>query len=168
VNRDYASAMHVDKNNLGPSAIVGLGDYHGGRLWGQDIGEVDIQGRWCTFDGNIPHCTRPFTGTRYSLIFYTQQARATFLPQSFAPTFCRGPRVRAAAIMVRPALYLDHNIMLCCGPPWVPPRPAQSYAKLQRADKAFLSSTLGYPLPKPGLSKVRTALRDPRSNEVQW
>ena len=26
--------MHTDKKNLGPSAIIGLGDYQGGKLWG--------------------------------------------------------------------------------------------------------------------------------------
>ena len=30
VNKNYASALHVDKNNCGPSLIVGLGDYSGG------------------------------------------------------------------------------------------------------------------------------------------
>ena len=26
--------MHTDKKNLGPSAIIGLGDYQDGKLWG--------------------------------------------------------------------------------------------------------------------------------------
>ena len=32
MNKDYLSALHVDKNNMGPSYIVGLGDYVGGTL----------------------------------------------------------------------------------------------------------------------------------------
>ena len=61
VNKNYASALHCDSNNLGPSYIVGVGDYEQGALWTQDKGEVDCKHRWCEFDGNIPHCTLPYT-----------------------------------------------------------------------------------------------------------
>ena len=27
--------------------------------------------RWITFDGNVPHRTLPFEGTRYSLVYFT-------------------------------------------------------------------------------------------------
>ena len=33
-NKNYQSVMHCDKRNLGPSTIVGLGDYTDGKLWG--------------------------------------------------------------------------------------------------------------------------------------
>jgi hypothetical protein len=33
VNKNYVSAMHVDKGNMGPSYIVGVGDYTAGKLW---------------------------------------------------------------------------------------------------------------------------------------
>jgi hypothetical protein len=33
VNKNYMSAMHVDKGNVGPSYIVGVGDFEGGKLW---------------------------------------------------------------------------------------------------------------------------------------
>ena len=33
VNKNYSAALHVDKFNLGPSYIVGLGDFTGGALW---------------------------------------------------------------------------------------------------------------------------------------
>jgi hypothetical protein len=33
VNKNYMSAMHVDKGNVGPSYIVGVGDFDGGKLW---------------------------------------------------------------------------------------------------------------------------------------
>ena len=32
VNKNYRSALHVDRNNLGKSMIVGLGDYSKGEL----------------------------------------------------------------------------------------------------------------------------------------
>jgi len=101
LNFNYASRPHVDKNNLGCSYIVGFGDYEGGQLWMEDadagtegvsvtlpaddddvtaryragssfVGRVeDIKGRWIQFDGNALHYTRPFSGNRYSLIFFT-------------------------------------------------------------------------------------------------
>jgi hypothetical protein len=64
VNKNYESGMHCDKNNLGPSAIIGLGGYTAGKLWGLELGAVDIKRRWVEFDGNLPHCTLPFTGAR--------------------------------------------------------------------------------------------------------
>ena len=45
--------MHVDKNNLGPSYIVGVGDYTEGGLWYQPRGEVQCRHKWELFDGNI-------------------------------------------------------------------------------------------------------------------
>ena len=30
--------------------------------------------RWVNFDGNEPHCTLPYTGTRYTLIYFTHQS----------------------------------------------------------------------------------------------
>ncbi|CAE7323490.1 Zdhhc9 [Symbiodinium natans] len=97
VNKNYAARPHVDKNNLGNSFIIGLGDYKGGDLWAHDDdGDVllelsesirsmhhyragmsyrgrtfDIHCRWQSFDGNRLHYARPFEGTRYSLVFYT-------------------------------------------------------------------------------------------------
>ena len=63
--------MHVDNNNLGPSAIVGVGDYTDGKLWVQDKGAVETKNVWTEFDGNVPHCTLPYTGTRYTLIYFS-------------------------------------------------------------------------------------------------
>jgi len=77
INKDYASALHIDKYNLGPSLIVSLGPYEsGGELWTHDLGAVDARNRFRQFDGNIPHCTIPFTGRRYSLIFYSNRFHA--------------------------------------------------------------------------------------------
>lgn len=107
VNKNYAARPHVDKNNLGTSMIVGLGDYEGGGLWVHDdegdvdvelsedvssmyhyrAGEtyrgtdLDIRNRWCSFDGNRLHLTRPFTGERYSLVYYTCDRYALVPPE---------------------------------------------------------------------------------------
>lgn len=97
VNKDYASRPHVDKNNVGSSLIIGFGEYEGGQTWVQDddgteeltVGEdiisphnyrkgrtykgkfLDIKDRLVEFDGNRLHYTTPFTGERYSLVFFT-------------------------------------------------------------------------------------------------
>lgn len=73
VNKNYESALHCDKKNLGPSAIIGLGDYTDGKLWGEEFGAVDVKNTWFVFDGNMPHCTMPFGGTRYTLIYFINQ-----------------------------------------------------------------------------------------------
>ena len=74
VNKNYLSAMHVDGNNLGPSFIVGVGDYSNGGLWVRTHGELDCRHKWQLFDGNVPHCTLPYSGTRYTLIYFIQQS----------------------------------------------------------------------------------------------
>jgi len=108
LNYNYASRPHVDKNNCGCSYIVGFGNYTGGELWMHDSeagedgvshtldpedddvtaaypagdtfsGRVeDINGNWTQFDGNKLHFTQPFSGNRYSVIYFTcdQYAKA--------------------------------------------------------------------------------------------
>eukprot|EP00427_Karlodinium_veneficum_P026883 CAMPEP_0169210182 /NCGR_PEP_ID=MMETSP1016-20121227/15075_1 /TAXON_ID=342587 /ORGANISM="Karlodinium micrum, Strain CCMP2283" /LENGTH=384 /DNA_ID=CAMNT_0009287699 /DNA_START=31 /DNA_END=1185 /DNA_ORIENTATION=- len=78
VNKDYAAALHVDKNNAGTSMIIGLGDYSGGQLWIDDGGQygriVDLRNRWFKFDGNNAHGVVPFRGRRYTLVYFTRSA----------------------------------------------------------------------------------------------
>jgi hypothetical protein len=119
VNKNYLSAMHVDKGNVGPSYIVGVGDFKGGKLWvhrqkyalrkdiaaqgytpeglaasmtastdgtvrGWDMpwddkirGKAEcfpVKNKWELFDGNMPHCTLPYAGTRYTFIYFTQRS----------------------------------------------------------------------------------------------
>ena len=107
VNVNYASRPHVDRNNLGQSYIIGLGCYTGGELWlhddtgnqalalQEDIGreklyrkgtlwrgrDIDICGKWAKFNGNKLHCTKPFKGTRYSLVYYTCDRYAEACPE---------------------------------------------------------------------------------------
>eukprot|EP01051_Picozoa_sp_SAG22_P009177 SAG22_NODE_746_length_7496_cov_5.066513_3_plen_141_part_00 len=80
VNKNYKSVLHVDGNNLGPSMIVGVGDYEGGDLWSQDEDSGDsfsvlkTRNTWQKFDGNLPHATLDYSGTRYTLIYFVQQS----------------------------------------------------------------------------------------------
>ena len=39
-----------------------------------------VAGRWASFDGNLPHCTLAFAGTRFSLIYYSQLSHRQLQP----------------------------------------------------------------------------------------
>jgi hypothetical protein len=75
-NWNQKSAKHKDKNNVGESYIIALGDYEGGRLkvWHNDNEEpeyVDIKNKFFKFNGaKLYHETEDFTGTRLSLVFF--------------------------------------------------------------------------------------------------
>jgi len=77
VNKNILCLPHVDKNNVGPSYAIALGDFDGGKLAIQGK-QYDIKNRWKMFDGRLGHWTNPFEGTRYSLIYFTH----TFKPPS--------------------------------------------------------------------------------------
>lgn len=75
LNKNIISPPHIDKNNVGPSYILGLGDYDGGKLVIEGE-EFDIKNKWKHFDGRLGHWVKPFKGTRYTLVFFTH----TFKP----------------------------------------------------------------------------------------
>lgn len=80
VNKNMACRPHRDAGNEGPSYIIGLGDYTGGRLvvW-DDAGKqqrIDIRNRFFRFDGRKLHAVEPFKGERYSLVFFTVKKHA--------------------------------------------------------------------------------------------
>lgn len=93
INKDYSSKPHADRNNLGPSRIIGLGNYQGGEIWIERKGvsepltlqrdvpryrrgetymdqKVNIHNRLVEFGGTKLHFTFPFQGTRYNLIYF--------------------------------------------------------------------------------------------------
>jgi hypothetical protein len=75
VNKNIQSDPHVDKNNVGPSYIIALGDYTGGDLVIE--GErFNIRNNWKWFNGTLGHWVEPFEGTRFSLVYFTH----TFKP----------------------------------------------------------------------------------------
>jgi len=75
VNQDYAAAPHRDKGNTGLSYLVAFGEYQGGELQvhGSDAsGVYGIRYSPILFDGAaLEHSVLPFTGHRYSLVYYT-------------------------------------------------------------------------------------------------
>ena len=71
LNMNYETEGHTDKGNRGESAIVGFGDYEKGELV-VNATEVDIKNKVILFDGSKwVHWTKPFTGTRFSLVYHT-------------------------------------------------------------------------------------------------
>ena len=77
INKNYASRVHVDKNNVGPSIIKAFGDFSGGELlvWpgGKTVMAYDVSGGLTIFDGNVHHAANDFTGERFSLIFFVSK-----------------------------------------------------------------------------------------------
>lgn len=77
VNRNWPGVLHVDKNNLGPSKMLTVGSekMSGGDLYVHELsggGKIfKTKNRLISFNGNNPHMTLPYTGTRYSIVYYT-------------------------------------------------------------------------------------------------
>tara|TARA_R110002033_G_scaffold89110_4_gene139224 strand:+ start:1760 stop:2299 length:540 start_codon:yes stop_codon:yes gene_type:complete len=75
MNKNFPCPKHKDSKNVGFSYAIGFGEYEGGELVvvnenGTEI-DVNINLAPFTFDGSkYIHYVKPFTGTRYSLIFY--------------------------------------------------------------------------------------------------
>lgn len=75
-NKDNRTAKHVDAHNVGVSEMIGLGDYSGGDVrvfdeFGKNPKDYNVKNKWLRFDGSLyPHETTPFTGTRYTLVYY--------------------------------------------------------------------------------------------------
>ncbi len=79
VNKNVECAPHIDKNNVGHSVIIALGDYEGGQLVIE--GKIfNIKNRFKAFDGRNGHWTLPFTGDRFALVFFTH----TFKPPHYS------------------------------------------------------------------------------------
>ena len=75
VNKNVISEPHIDKNNVGPSYGIALGDFNGGDLVLEGK-EFCIKNKFKKFNGTLGHWITPFKGTRYSLIYFTH----TFKP----------------------------------------------------------------------------------------
>ena len=88
INKNFASKLHRDKNNLGPSYIISLGVHSGGELqyYEDDNGTYDldqlqddpliirtvhnISQKMLLCDGKRGHAVLPFAGERFSVVFY--------------------------------------------------------------------------------------------------
>jgi hypothetical protein len=90
INYDFPSKLHRDEGNEGPSMVTALGTFTGGRLryHAGDVGGlpkrkklpgarskfVDLNVRKSTLvDGNRAHQVTPYSGHRFSVVFYTRK-----------------------------------------------------------------------------------------------
>jgi len=108
LNKNYAAARHRDKGNRGPSALRALGDHAGGQLryWERvsstkDLSRLsesesvvlDPRHGLVLFDGNSPHSVEPYTGERYSLVFFTTSRYKKATPKVRKQMKCMGLRL---------------------------------------------------------------------------
>lgn len=81
INDNYMSNPHRDKGNEGLSYIVAFGDFVGGMLNVSGT-DYDIKLKGHLFNGSQEeHFTRPWSGHRYSVVFYNIEWPAKFLPR---------------------------------------------------------------------------------------
>ena len=74
VNKNVKCKKHLDSKNVGESLLVGMGEYTGGQtvlyINGREH-KFNIQNNSLIFNGSeIEHRSLPFSGTRYSLVFF--------------------------------------------------------------------------------------------------
>ena len=74
INENYTAGKHRDKGNKGLSFLTAFGDYQGGdlKIYEGDLsGNHNIQFKSITTDfGANYHSVEPWTGNRYSLVYY--------------------------------------------------------------------------------------------------
>lgn len=75
VNKNFSSVPHVDKNNVGISYVIAMGDFEGGEIFVEGKSH-NIDNIFLKFDGTLGHWVSDYKGTRYSLVFFTH----TFKP----------------------------------------------------------------------------------------
>eukprot|EP00973_Karenia_brevis_P039575 5464501-Karenia_brevis.AAC.1 len=76
INDSAITTLHTDRNNIGPTWVMSLGDFrHGGRLWMQSGPDeyklANTSERLYEFNANVPHLTEPFVGRRFTITYYT-------------------------------------------------------------------------------------------------
>ncbi len=74
VGVNSTSGRHCDRNNLGPSIIIGLGDFTGGSFVDASGHHHDLRGKGRLFDGTQPHESTEFRGHRVSVVLFTYNA----------------------------------------------------------------------------------------------
>jgi hypothetical protein len=87
-NQNYKAEAHRDKGNIGESFLVAFGDFTGGELEiheGPLKGLHDVRTPMVTDFRKVLHSVKDFVGTRYSLVFYTDQEKdAIVVPLTFS------------------------------------------------------------------------------------
>lgn len=72
VNKNVVTQPHVDKYNVGPTLILGLGSFTGGALVVKDTTYALQEQRWLYFWGKDEHYNTPLKrGTKYTVTLFT-------------------------------------------------------------------------------------------------
>lgn len=89
INYNYAAAPHRDVNHEENKArIIALGNFTGGELQVEGFDQpVNIRNVWFDFDGSLLHQTLPFSGERYSLVYFTHLAHKQVECGALIPKF---------------------------------------------------------------------------------
>lgn len=78
INKNFNGALHVDSRNVGPSMMLTVGtDIQGGQLYVHKQGTMNTKNNIIFFNGNNPHITLPYSGVRYSIVFFTHLSART-------------------------------------------------------------------------------------------
>lgn len=83
LNKNVVTRPHVDKYNIGPTLILGLGSFKGGDLVVQDKKFKLSQNKWLYFWGKDEHYNTSLTkggGAKYTITLFT------LLPPYASPT----------------------------------------------------------------------------------
>ena len=82
-NKNFPCPRHIDSTNVGESILLCLGDYEGGELvvegFQADGSDAIVDNKNSIFQFNgakYYHWVKPFQGTRYSLVFFSNKAIA--------------------------------------------------------------------------------------------
>jgi len=74
VTSHFVGSPHIDFDNIGPFYGLALGNFEGGGICVEsspfEVTEVDTRQRLGKIDGRFPHWVAPYTGERYSVIYY--------------------------------------------------------------------------------------------------
>lgn len=73
VNVNTVSKLHSDNNFVNDSIILVSGKFEGGAFVLDGV-DFDLRGKALRFDGSHSHMSRPFSGTRFSIVAFTHMA----------------------------------------------------------------------------------------------
>ena len=77
INKNTVSRKHCDKNNIGRSAVVLLGDFVDGAFVAEDCNvKTNETNRFIMFDGSKDHESLAYSGERYSIVVFCHTSHA--------------------------------------------------------------------------------------------
>lgn len=83
MNKNYTIPRHIDSRNVGTSILCCFGDYEGGEtVYEKDDEEIVLNPQLnpeCFNGSKYYHYVKPFTGKRYSLVFFNNIKRKLIL-----------------------------------------------------------------------------------------